>query len=134
MSLRQLRALCTMGLALVRKLLLMPFVRNRGATPWLRRLRQESLTSTPAHAWQHASLAGRCLGCGLCDLMATAGFTPSATIMAAGRRPEDAPLACVQAQALMQAASDIARICPARMGVTELAQMISDNAALLEAE
>lgn len=131
MSFKQLKALWTMGLALLRKLLILPFVRNPGARPWLVRMRQERLTATPAGAWPRLSTSGRCIGCGLCELTGTPTTSPFAIIVAAGRRPEDADLAVDQAHVLLRAAADIARICPARVGVDDIATLILDNARAL---
>jgi len=131
MSLKQLEALWTMGLALLRKLLILPFVRNPGARPWLARLRQERLTATPAAAWPRLSTAGRCIRCGLCDLTGTGATSPFTIIAGAGRRPEDADLAADDARVLARAAADIARICPARVGVDDIASLIVDNARAL---
>ena len=121
MNLRQIQALFTMGMALLRHLLLMPLARRRGAAPWLQRLRRESL----------AAPAGRCIGCGLCDTLGEGSVAPSAMILAVGRRPEDAPLVIGDARALVLLAADIARICPARVGVQDIAGLIVDNAAML---
>jgi len=62
--LRQLNALWVLGLALLRKILLMPFVRRRGGGPWLARLRAERLTPTPVAAWSRFERASRCIGRG----------------------------------------------------------------------
>jgi hypothetical protein len=131
MSFKQLKALWTIGFALMRKLLLLPFVRNPGARPWLERMRQERLTATPAGAWPRLATGGRCIGCGLCELTGAGGTSPYAIIAAAGRRPEDAGLAVGDARALAKAAADIARICPARVGVDDIATLILDNARAL---
>ncbi len=132
MSFRQLKALWTMGIALLRKLLLMPFVHNPGGGPWLARMRQERIAPTPAGAWERLGPAGRCIGCGLCQAVGGGDFSPCAAVMADGRRPEDAPLVVDDAARLRRLAGDIARVCPARVGVDELATLILDNARLLE--
>jgi ferredoxin len=134
MTFRQLKALWTMGAALLRKLLLMPFVRSPGSGPWLGRIREERLAPTPARAWDRFAAAGRCIGCGLCQTVAPRDFSPCASILGAGRRPEDAPLAVAEAEVLRRIAGDIARICPARVGVEELSTLILDNARLLEGQ
>jgi hypothetical protein len=131
MSWRLLKSLWTMGWALVRKLLLLPFVRRPGPEPWLSRLKQEALTPTAAGAWPRFSAAGRCIGCGLCGTVESSR-APYESILAAGRRPEDAPLATSQAVELRRLAAEIARVCPARVGVSELAMLVLDNAALVE--
>jgi hypothetical protein len=130
MILRRLQALWTMGTALVRKVLLMPFVRRPGPGPWLARLRAEHLTPTPAGAWPRLEKAGRCIACGLCEAVALEEGVHS-TLVAAGRSPVDAPLAVAQARALQRVAADVARVCPARVGVEEAASLILDNARLL---
>ena len=131
MNLRQIQALFTMGMALLRHLLLMPLARRRGAAPWLQRLRRESLAPTAPQSWQRFAPAGRCIGCGLCDTLGEGSVAPSAMILAVGRRPEDAPLVIGDARALVLLAADIARICPARVGVQDIAGLIVDNAAML---
>jgi hypothetical protein len=129
---RQIKALWTLGMALLRKLLVMPFVRNTGAGPWLARIRQESLAPAPADAWRRFAPSSRCIGCGLCDAVGDARFAPSAAILADGRRPEDAPLVVADAEQLQRLASEIAAVCPARVGVADLATLIIDNARMLE--
>ncbi len=132
MSFRQLKALWTMGMALLRKLLLLPFVRNPGGGPWLARMRLERIAPTPDGAWERLAPAGRCIGCGLCQAVGPADFWACSVVLGAGRRPEDAPLAVADAERLRRVAADIARVCPARVGVDELATLILDNARLLE--
>jgi hypothetical protein len=85
--LRQLNALWVLGLALLRKILLMPFVRRRGGGPWLARLRAERLTPTPMAAWSRFERASRCIGCGLCDIVDAGELSPRPVILGFGRRP-----------------------------------------------
>ncbi len=129
---RKLMALWTMGFALLRKLLLMPFVRNPGGGPWLARMRQERIAPTAATAWERLGPAGRCIGCGLCQAVGPGDFSPCAAVMGDGRRPEDAPLVVDDAARLRRLAADIARVCPARVGIDDVATLILDNARLLE--
>lgn len=132
MSLRQIKALWTLGMALLRKILFLPFARSPGAGPWLERLRQERLAPTPSSAWQRYAPAGRCIGCGLCESIAIDGSTsPSTWVLAIGRRPEDAPLVQSEAGSLQRLAREIERVCPGRVGVEDLTAIVRDNARLL---
>lgn len=131
MIIRQLKALWTMGLALLRKVLLLPFVRRPGPAPWLARLHEERLAATPRGAWERFERAGRCIGCGLCEAVPYEVVSPCTTVLSSSRRPEDAPLAVGEAEALRRLARDIARVCPARVGFDDVASLIEDNARML---
>ncbi len=128
---RRLNAILTMGLALLKHLFLMPLRRGGGGGAWLRRLKAEHLGPTPPEAWNRFEPASRCIGCGLCDL-AGQGAPVHTWIMGAPREPSDAPLVMPEAARLDALAGAIAQICPARVGVHEIAQIIRDNATALE--
>jgi len=129
--LRQLKALWVLGWALVAKLLMDPFVRHRGVAPWLARLRQESLAPTPPSTWQHLERASRCIGCGICDAVRLDVRSTSHWIAGSGRAPSDAPLLLAEVPAIVARAPEIARICPTRVGVDDLAALITDHAQIL---
>lgn len=131
MILRQIKALITLALAMVQKIIFLP-KQKISAEPWLAHLRTESLMVTPKTTWQHAQTAGRCISCGLCDAFATNELQPNKTIALLGRRPQDALLVIKQAKLLRQLASRIASICPAQVGVYELTQLVIEHAKKLE--
>ncbi len=123
-------ALWTLGTAFFKQLAIAPFVRARGGREWLARLKEERLAPTPPDVWPRLAAAGRCIGCGLCDAAVLSG-SPWATIWGAARQPEDAPLAVDEARALLAAAQDVARVCPARLRADEVGRVILANAAQL---
>ena len=129
---RQLWALWILGTALLLKLLAKPFVRDWGGDTWLSRLRQESLTTTPPKAWSRFEATSRCIGCGLCDFVATSPNSMRESIVAMDRKPEDALFAKNDAMAMHKDALAIAMVCPTGVGVQEKIELIMDNAALLE--
>jgi len=131
LSLRQVNALWVLGLALVKHLLLRPFVRRRGPRPWLERLRVESLGAVPSAAWPLFAGSSRCIGCRLCDGVGKPEDTVWLWLASAARVPADAPLGTVAAERLVALAPEIARICPARVPVESLALLIRENARML---
>lgn len=130
--LRQLKALWVLGWAFLAKVLLSPFVRDKGGGEWLARLREEQLAPTPPKAWTRFERASRCIGCGLCDVVAIDDVSTSSWLLGSGREPANAPLVVERTAALRVHAQEIARICPARVGIDDVAAIISDNAKLLE--
>ncbi len=104
----------------------------RGPAPWLRRLASESLGAVPAEAWGYFAATSRCIGCGLCDVLAAPGERPSQWIMQAARRPEDAVLAIEHAARLTVLAEAIDTVCPTRLDARAVARLIFDNAHMLE--
>jgi hypothetical protein len=128
---RWLNARLTLGMALVKHVLASPFRRRQGSRSWLATLRRESLAATPPGAWGLFAPSSRCIGCGLCDTVAAAGESPSTWILGEGRRPEDAPLALAHAARLRELAPAIDQVCPTRVDVRALAQLIEKNASML---
>lgn len=134
--LRQLRALWVLGWAFLRHVLLAPFRRRRGPQPWLRELAKDNISATPREAWNYLDGTSRCIGCGLCDSAAhdlMAAPPPSEVLMGYDRRPEDAQLVVSEAARLDDLATDIARICPTRVPVQDVARLIRESARELEA-
>jgi len=133
-SARSLNARLTLLGAVFKNLAVHLVVRRRGASAWLARLLQEDITPTPAQAWELLPQTSRCIGCGLCDIVGVdgdAGSGLSAWLMGAGRRPQDAGLAVGSAPSLRSRAQAIARVCPARVPVDAIAELIENNAAEL---
>lgn len=133
MNIRQLNAYWTLGTALTKHVLVVPFAKGRSVWTWLGRLRQENLARTAKDAWSRQEAAGRCIGCGLCDVLAPTQGPLSEWILSAGREPGDAPLGRAKAEILLQHADAIARICPASVDVRGLAELIIANAKELDA-
>jgi len=122
------------AVAAAKRITLTPFVRNRGPGPWLGRLAEEDLAATPPELWDTAEPSSRCLACGMCDGLGEPGAPPlSHAILGPARRPEDAHLAAEIPDRLRARATEIARICPARLGVEEIATLIEGNARMLSA-
>lgn len=132
MNARWLKARWTLGWALVKHVLLQPFVR-RDPARWVRRIAQESLGPTPAEGWNLFAASSRCMGCGLCDAVVPAGMQPSAWMQGAIREPADAPLALAKARQLRAWAQDIERVCPAQVKVEAVARLIEEHHRALHA-
>jgi hypothetical protein len=129
--LKQLNALWVLGWAFVKHLLLWPFVRRRGPTPWLARIAEESLGAVPPEAWSLFAGSSRCIGCSLCDTLGGLEDAPSRWMASAIRQPADAALALQAADRLEALAPAIARICPARVPVNDVVQLIRENHRML---
>jgi hypothetical protein len=128
---RQLNALWVLAWALVKHLLLKPFVRRRGPAPWLARIAEESLGPVPPDAWRLFAGTSLCIGCSLCDTLGELQELPSSWIAAVARQPADAGLALHAADRLEALAQAIARICPARVPVNDVVKLIRDNHRML---
>jgi ferredoxin len=130
MDMGYLNARWVLGWALVKHVLMTPFARREPAD-WVQTIADEALGATPPGAWAKQEAASRCIGCGLCAAVVPAHVQPAEWIMGIGRQPSDAPLALQQAHLLRQFAVDIERICPARVKVTDVADLIEAHAAAL---
>jgi ferredoxin len=130
MNMRYLNARWVLGWALVKHMLLRPFIR-RDPSRWVDRIAADNLGPTPRRAWEYFEPASRCIGCGLCDAVVPPQVHASAWISGCARLPEDAPLALEKARLLKPWAEAIERVCPARVGVTALVQLIEDEAGAL---
>ncbi len=132
MRVRTVKARVTLGLAVLKHILLTPFVGgSRGPKSWLKRLAAEDLARTPEGAWQYLEGTSRCIGCGLCDTVAVGDEAPSSWIMGEARRPADAELAVDRSVRLRQLADSIARVCPARVPAESIAQLLDDTVDVL---
>ncbi len=127
---REIKAKSTLAMALVKNLITLP-LRPSGASAWLGKLAEENLTPTAPDTWGRLEGTSRCIACGLCDVVDPEGEPVSAILMAASRRPEDAPLVLSAAQRLTEQAEAIAAICPAGVPAAEVAKLIEDNAAAI---
>ena len=130
MDMGYLNARWVLGWALVRHVLSTPFVRREPAD-WVQRLNHEALGPTPPQAWKLLEPSSRCVGCGLCAAQVPDHVEAPAWIMAAVRQPADAPLAQQQAKLLRQYAAAIERVCPARVDVRAVADLIDAHIAAL---
>lgn len=104
----------------------------RGPSPWVARLATESLGIVPPEAWSYLAATSRCIGCGLCDVVAAPGERPSHWIVQAIRRPQDASLGLVYAARLRALANQIDAICPTQVDARSVARLIEDSAQMLE--
>jgi len=130
---RQLRAWWVLGWALLAKVLLFPFMRNKGARPWLEQLHKEAIVPIAPATWQLATTASRCIGCGLCDVVTLGAASPSRISFGVGRRAADALLDLDAATRLRARARDVSRVCPAGVSVEAAATLVTDNARMLGA-
>ncbi len=130
MNMGYLNARWVLGWALIKHILLRPFVR-RDPSLWVKRIAQESLGPTPPSGWSLFENTSRCIGCGLCDAVVPAGVLASTWIHGSIRHPHDAPLALAQAQLLRKYASAIDRVCPARVKAASVADLIEAQASMI---
>ncbi|MBI5511481.1 MAG: hypothetical protein HY903_22215 [Deltaproteobacteria bacterium] len=133
LNLRQAHSLWVLGWALVKHVLLVPFVGRRGPRPWLDRIARESLGPVPKEAWRLFAGTSRCIGCGLCDGVGEVSDTPSRWILSAARCPADAELGLTAAARLEVLAPNIERVCPTRVAVGDVVRLIRGNHGALAA-
>lgn len=133
LSVRVLRSRWTLGWALMKYILARPFLGRREPTRWLAVLRGESLAAVPPNAWELFEPASRCIGCSICDAVGEAGDRPSQWILGIARRPEDAPIVHAELDRLQALSPAIERICPARVRVTALVELVRENSRMLDA-
>ena len=126
-DIRSIKAKGVLGLALIQNILSAPFGR-RGAQAWLARLAQEDLASTPACTWERAEQTSRCIACGLCESVAVELEGISRFFTAAGRRPQDAPLALAEAERVREHMEEITRVCPAGLDPAAVLTLIEAHA------
>jgi hypothetical protein len=131
MMTRWLKARWVLGTALMRRVLLAPVLPDHGPRPWLGKLAEEDLASVPEGLWDYAGGTSRCIGCGLCDAVARGNESPSTWLANDPREPSTAPIVLEHAARLDELASEIARICPARVPVDDVVKLIRANAAEL---
>lgn len=124
----ELNAKVVLGTALLRHVIKAPFSAENQNETWLAQLQRENLAATPEHAWEYLAGTSRCIGCGLCNSVASGDAEPAAWILGSARTPGDAPLALEQAKSLRELAQKISRVCPARVPVEDIARLIEDNA------
>ncbi len=129
---RQLNAYWTLGWALVKHVVARPFIGRRVPDRWLARLRDESLGAVPAHAWEAFEGSSRCIACGVCEVAGAPGDQPMRWVLSIARQPGDAPLVGHEVERLAELASDIERVCPARVPVRELVALVRANESMLE--
>ena len=127
---RWLRSRLILAWALLRNLVLSPFIDKSLAT-WVGRLRGERLAPTPPGAWPLMAASSRCIACGLCDAVTPPEVHASRWILGACRQPADAPLARREALLLRRWAPAIAEVCPGRVDVVQVATLIELHAASL---
>ena len=131
MNARWLNARVIIGWAVIKNILLKPFIR-KDPKRWIARVAQDRLAGTPKEAWELLEQSSRCIGCRLCDAMVPREVQASAWIMGAIRQPEDASLALEKAKLLRVWAKEIEAVCPAEVGVASVAQLIELHAAALQ--
>lgn len=131
---RWLRARMTLGVALAKHLLTLPWSRRRSnPVRWLGQMRQEALGPTPAGNWQVLAGSSKCIGCGLCDMFGDARLPrPSLMIQGSARLPSDAlDVAEAALEQLARLAPDIARVCPTGVNTRDIVALISNNRGAL---
>jgi hypothetical protein len=127
---KSLHALATLGLALVRHVMVgAPW--RASAPRWLGRLLAEDLAATPKTAWELYESAWRCSGCGVCEAVLGEAAGLSGEILALARRPQDAPACLGHAARLRQAAPAVAEVCPNKVDLLALAALLEAQAAQL---
>ena len=131
LSTRQLNAYWVLGWALVKHVVARPFIGRRVPGPWLSRLRDESLGVVPPNAWASFDGTSRCIGCGVCEVVGAPGDTPMRWILSIGRQPGDAPLVRREVARLGELALEIERLCPARVPVRDLIELVRENDRML---
>ncbi|MBC7792767.1 MAG: hypothetical protein H7Z43_03590 [Clostridia bacterium] len=129
--LRYLKARWALGNALMRRVLLAPVLPDHGPKPWLGKLATENLAAVPEELWSYIGGTSRCIGCGLCDAVARGNESPASWIANDPREPSTANIVLDHAKRLSEMAVDIARICPARVPVEDIARLIRANAETL---
>lgn len=132
---RWLRARWVLGWALMGRVLLAPWVRRQtDPKRWLRTMTGEGLARTPQDNWAQFNPAGRCIGCGRCDLFGNAQVPRPSHVMVGGARlAADAPAWRTQAAALRALAPQIRQICPTGADAAAVADIIERNAIALHA-
>ena len=121
---RYLTARSVLAFAVIKHILLWPFVRRRGPKPWLAHLARESLQPTPQYAWPLFAGTSHCIGCGMCDALGEPTDKPSEWILSIAREPSTAGLSQEALQRLEQLAPDIMQICPTQVDVKSLTQLM----------
>jgi hypothetical protein len=128
LSMRQLNAYWVLGWALAKHLVARPFVGRRMPGPWLDRLAQYHLGTVPPRAWSLFAPSSHCIACGICDALGAPGDTPMRWILAIARTPADAEIGLAAVERLSSLASAIESVCPARLSVTSLTELVLANA------
>ena len=131
---RKLLARLSLAVAVVKHLLLLPIYGRRIPGPWLARLRTELLAPTPTDFWEYVDETSNCIGCGICDMAGDVSDAPSQWIWGSVREPSTAGLAQGVPERLRLMANDIARICPARVPVDDIAKLLDANQKRLEGD
>lgn len=129
--LRYLKARWILGTALIRRVVMTPVLPDHGPKPWLKKLANENLAAVPDELWSYVAGTSRCIGCGLCDSVARGNESPSTWLANDPREPSTANIVLDHAQRLNELATEIARICPARVPVADVAKLIRANAEAL---
>jgi hypothetical protein len=129
--LRYLKARWVLGTALMRRVFLAPVLPDHGPKPWLSTLAKENLAAVPDELWTYVAGTSRCIGCGLCDAVARGNESPATWLANDPREPSTANIVLDHAKRLDELAADIARICPARVPVADVARLIRANAEAL---
>lgn len=129
--LRYLKARWVLGTALMRRVLMMPVLPDHGPKPWLSKLATEDLAAVPDELWSYVGGTSRCIGCGLCDAVARGRESPATWLANDPREPSTANIVLEHARRLDEMAEEIARICPARVPVRDVARLIRANAEAL---
>lgn len=130
MNMSYLNARFVLGWALIKHLLLRPFVR-RDPRHWIGRVAADHLAPTPQQGWALFEGASRCVGCGLCDAVVPADVHASHWLAGSIRQPQDAPLALAQAAALRRHQGAIEAVCPTRVRVGDVVRLIELQAQAL---
>ncbi|MEE8410607.1 MAG: hypothetical protein V3T05_13475 [Myxococcota bacterium] len=131
LNVRVLKARWTLGWALIKYLMARPFLGRRKPLRWLSRLREGSLAVVPPEAWELFEPASRCIGCSICDAVGERGDKPSQWILSIARRPQDAPLASDALDRLVVLREAIERVCPARVQVGAIVELVRENSRML---
>jgi len=131
---RRLVARVGLALAVIKHLLYIPLFGRRVPGPWLARLRAELLAPTPSDLWEYVDETSNCIGCGICDMVGDITDVPSQWIRGSAREPSTAGLAHGVPERLRLMAEDIARVCPTRVPVNDIAKLLEANQQHLEGD
>ena len=128
---KRVQAIWMLGMALLRHVFVRPFVGSSDPAHWLAQIAQEGLFPAPQGSWEKVSKTSRCIGCGLCDsLLYTTCLAPSLTIQSAARLPGDTLSVLSQIEAVNGLATEIEKICPARVPIQEIVSLVRSRAQI----
>ena len=124
----------SLALAVIKHLLYLPLFGRRVPGPWLARLRAELLAPTPSDLWEYVDGTSNCIGCGICDMVGDIDDMPSEWIRGSAREPSTARLSRGVPERLRGMAHEIAKVCPTRVPVNDIAKLLEANQQRLESD